>query len=157
MRFRMRWLQFKADRERWEDRVFIAAVVLFGAAAAVNVGPLFWNGGITVLGAVCSWLYLAVWFSAAVFLRDRAGWVRTALAVRWSAAASVLLALAATASGGAGMLSSVCVVPYAVFIAVYGGLGRTAWVYYALLSLQALVALGLFVRLRKKRREAEEA
>lgn len=157
MPFRTRWLQFKANRKLWEDRVFIAAVVLFAAAAAANAGPMFWNGGITIPGAVCSWLYLAVWFSAAVFLRNRAGWVRTALIARWSAVAAVLLALAVTASGSANMLASVCVLPYAVFIAVYGGLGRAGWVYYALLALQAMIAAGLFVRLRKKRRKAGEA
>lgn len=152
MSFQMRWLRFKANRDMWERRVSAAAAVLFAAAAAVNAGPLFCGGGVTALGAVCSRLYLAVWFSAAVFLRNRAGWVRAACIVRWTAAASVLLG--AAASGGDGLFSALCVVPYAVFISVYGGLGRRAWVYFVLLSVQALVASGLSLRLRRKRRAA---
>ena len=71
MSFQMRWLRFKANRDMWERRVSAAAAVLFAAAAAVNAGPLFCGGGVTALGAVCSRLYLAVWFAVSFLLRKK--------------------------------------------------------------------------------------
>lgn len=146
----------RVHRRQWENGLFIAVVLLFTASMAANVGPLFWNGEITALGAVCSWLYLAAWSLAAAVLRNRAGWVCTAFAVRWSAVAAVFLALAVSASGGVSVLASACLAPYAVFISVYGGLARKAWISFALLAGQALIASGFFVRLRRRGAGAKE-
>lgn len=146
-----------SDWRWWEIGLFTAAAALFAAAAAANMGPLFFAGGrSTVAGAVCSYLYLVAWALAAGFLKDRAAWVYTAFAVRCGAVLFAVLAIAVSAGNGYGLLSAACVMPYAVFVSVYGGLFEAAWVYYFLLLVQAGIATILFFRLRRKRRAAEE-
>lgn len=144
------------DWKWWEVGLFIAAAVLFAAAVAANVGPLFFGGGSsTIPGAVCSYLYLVAWALAAGFLKDRAAWVYTTFAVRCGAAVLTALAIAVSAGNDYGPLSALCVVLYAVFVSVYGGLFEAAWVYYLLLLVQAGIAAALFCRLWSKRKEAE--
>ena len=95
------------------------------------------------------------WFPAAILLRDRERWIRAARIVRWTAVWSILLGIAAGASGGMGLFSAVCVMPYAVFTSLYSGLSQPAWVSYALPLAQAAAASLLFRRLRRKKGERE--
>lgn len=155
MSLRRRLLEFKANREKWENRLAIAAAVCFAAAIAANVGAFFSPRGTpSPLGTACSWLYAVFWTPAAVFLRDRTRWVRTVLIVRWTAVGAILLGIAAGAGGGTGWFSALCVMPYAVFTSVYLGLSREAWLLYLLPLAQAAAASLLFRRLRRRQRAA---
>ena len=70
----MRLLTKTGDWRPWEAGLLVAVGALFAAAAAANVGPLFFGGGDTSIpGAIFSYLYLAAWVLAACLLRDRAG------------------------------------------------------------------------------------
>ena len=150
MSFRRKLLQIKANWEIWEKRLSVASAVSLAAAAAANVGLFFSARGTPSLpGTVFSWLYLILWSLAAILLRNRAGWVRAACIVRWAAVASILLGIAA--SGGDGLFSALCVIPYAVCTSVYGGLSRAAWVAYLLPLAQAVAAALLFRRLRRRK------
>ena len=155
MSLRRRLLEFKANREKWEARLSIALAVCFAAAIAANVG-LFFSVRKTPspLGAACSWLYTVSWAPAALFLRDRARWVRAALIVRWAAVGAILLGIAAGAGGGMGWFSALCVMPYALFTSAYAGLSRGAWVSYLLPLAQAAAASLLFRRLRRRQQAA---
>lgn len=153
----MRLLTKTGDWRPWEAGLLVAVGALFAAAAAANVGPLFFGGGDTSIpGAIFSYLYLAAWVLAACLLRDRAGWVYAAFAVRWAAALSAALSVATLALDGDGPFSIACVMLYAVFVSVYGGLFSAAWIYYLLLLVQAAVASLLLFRLRRRWRREEE-
>ena len=107
MSLRRKLLEIKANWEKWEDRLAIAAEGLFAAAVAANVGRFFSvRKDPSLLGAVCSWLYLITWVLAAILLRNRTKWIRTVLIVRWTGVAAVLLAFAASASGSCRAISS---------------------------------------------------
>ena len=151
MSLRQKLLQIKADWEKWEDRLSIAVAVFFAAAIAANVG-LFFSVRKTpsFFGAAFSWLYALSWFPAAILLRNRAKWVRAVSIVRWTAVGAILLGIAAGAGGGLGLLSAVCVMPYAVFTSAYSGLSQGAWVSYFLPLAQAVTASLLARRLRRK-------
>ncbi len=158
MSLRRKLLEIKANWEKWEDRLAIAAEGLFAAAVAANVGRFFSvRKDPSLLGAVCSWLYLITWVLAAILLRNRTKWIRTVLIVRWTGVAAVLLAFAASASGSVNSFSSVCVIPYAAFISAYSGLSQEAWLYYLLLFAQALAASGLSRRLRRRQKNKKQA
>lgn len=154
MSLRLKLLTIKADWEKWENRLMIAVAVFFAAAVIANVG-LFFSVRKTpsFFGAAFSWLYLLSWFLAAILLRDRARWVRAVRIVRWTAVGAILLGIAAGAGGGMGLLSAAGVMPYALFISAYSGLSQRAWVSYLLLLVQAVTALLLSRRLRRKRTE----
>ena len=156
MSLRRKLLEIKSDWEKWGDRLSVATAVFFAGAIASNVG-LFFSVRKTpsFLGAAFSWLYVTSWFPAAILLRDRERWIRAARIVRWTAVWSILLGIAAGASGGMGLFSAVCVMPYAVFTSLYSGLSQPAWVSYALPRAQAAGASLLFRRLRRKKGERE--
>ena len=113
MSLRQKLLEIKSDWEKWGDRLSVATAVFFAGAIASNVG-LFFSVRKTpsFLGAAFSWLYVTSWFPAAILLRDRERWIRAARIVRWTAVWSILLGIAAGASGGMGLFSAVCVMPY---------------------------------------------
>ena len=156
MSLRQKLLEIKSDWEKWGDRLSVATAVFFAGAIASNVG-LFFSVRKTpsFFGAAFSWLYVTSWFPAAILLRDRERWIRAARIVRWTAVWSILLGIAAGASGGMGLFSAVCVMPYAVFTSLYSGLSQPAWVSYALPLAQAAAASLLFRRLRRKKGERE--
>lgn len=152
MSLRRRLLQVKADREKWENRLALAVAVFFAGAIVCNL-RLFFSVCKTpsFFGAAFSWLYAASWLPAAVLLRRRAEWLRAAWAVRWAAVGCIILGIAASAGGGMGVFSAVCVMPYAVFTSVYAGLAPAAWMNYGLPLAQAVVVTVLFRRLRRGR------
>ncbi len=152
MSLRQKLLAVKADWEKWEDGLMIAITAFFAASIAANVG-LFFSVRKTpsVPGAAFSWLYVVSWFAGALLLRNRAAWVRAVRAVRWAAVGAILLGIAAGAGGGMGLLSALCVMPYAVLVSPYSGLSQPAWVSYFLPLVQAAAASLLSRRLRRKR------
>ncbi|MCI8813257.1 MAG: hypothetical protein HFG12_08485 [Oscillibacter sp.] len=151
MSLRRKLLAMKADWEKWENRISIAVAVFFAGAVIANAG-LFFSVRKTpsFFGAAFSWLYAVSWFPAAMLLRDRAGWVRAAVILRWTAVAAILLGIAAGAGGGLGLFSALCVMPYALFISAYSGLSQPAWVSYLLPLAQAVTASLLSRRLRRQ-------
>lgn len=157
MSLRMRLIEIKADWEVWEDRLALATGVLLAAASAANAGRFFSvRKGPTLLGASLSWLYMGAWFLGAVLLRNRERWVRRTLLVRWTAVGSILLGLAVSARSRVSLLSSLCTLPYALFVSAYCGLPPKAWLYYALPLAQAVIASLLARRLRRRRAAERE-
>lgn len=151
-------MRFRIDpeiRRKWENGLIAATIALFAAATAVNMDSLFFSvrREPTAFGFVCSALYLTVWLSAALLLKDRAGWVRLAFAVRWTVLLVIALAVTADASAGYSVFSAVRAMAYALSISAYGGLPRIFWLYYLLPAVQALIAGALLVRRRKLRPE----
>lgn len=156
MSLRRKLLAIKADWEKWENRLMIAEGVFFAAAIVCNAG-LFFSVRKTpsFFGAAFSWLYVVFWFPGAVLLRNRARWVRAVGIVRWTAVGAILLGIAASASGGMGWFSALCVMPYALFTSAYSGLFQPAWVSYLLPLAQAVTASLLSRRLRRKGTDRE--
>lgn len=153
MSLRHKLLAIKADWEKWEDGLIFAMAVFFAGAVAANVGLFFSVRKTPSLpGAAFSWLYAVSWFPGALLLRNRERWLRAVRIVRWAAVGAILLGMIAAAAGGLGLLSALCVMPYAVFTAPYSGLSQPAWVSYVLPLAQAVTASVLSRRLRRKRR-----
>ena len=157
MSLRSRLISLKANRNKWENVLAAAVAACFAGAVLCNVG-LFFSVRRTpsLLGAAFSRLYVVSWFLGAVFLRDRARWVRAVCAVRWTAAGAILLGIAAGAGGGMGWFSALCVMPYALFTSAYSGLSLGAWATYLLPLVQAVTAALLLRRLGRRRADRQK-
>lgn len=157
MSLRTRLIAVRANRDKWEDRLTVAVAVCFAGAVLCNVG-LFFSVRKTpsFLGAAFSWLYVASWSLGACLLRDRVRWVRAVCIIRWTTVGSILLGIAAGASGGMGWFSALCVLPYALFTSAYSGLSLGAWASYLLPLVQAVTAALLLRRLGRRRAEQQE-
>lgn len=151
MSLRTRLIAIKANWDKWENGLAVAVAVCFAGAVLCNVG-LFFSARKTpsLPGTAFSWAYTASWFLGALLLRNRGDLLRIAGIVRWTAVAAIFLGIAV--SGGTGVLSALCVMPYALFVSAYAGLSQRAWVSYLLSLAQAVTAALLSRRLRRKRR-----
>lgn len=150
MSLRMRLIAVKANWDKWENALAIAVAACFAGAVLCNVGLFFSVRKTPSLpGAAFSWAYVVLWPLGALLLRNRGDVLRLAVIVRWTAAAAAALGVAA--SGGTGVLSALCVMPYALFLSAYAGLSRAAGLSYLLILAQAAAAALLFRRLRRKR------
>lgn len=150
MSFQMRWISMKANWDQWENALAAAVAVCFAVAVLCNLG-LFFSVRKTpsFFGAVFSWAYVISWPLGALVLRDRGDLLRISLIARWAAVGAIALGIAA--SGGTGALSALCVLPYALFLSAYTGLGGRALVFYGLALAQAVTAALLVRRLGRRR------
>lgn len=150
MSLRTRLIAVKANWDKWENGLAIAVAVCFAGAVLCNVG-LFFSVRKTpsFFGAVFSWAYVVSWPLGALLLRNRGDVLRLAVIVRWAAVAAMVLGIAA--SGGTGIFSALCVMPYALFVSAYTGLSQAAWLSYLLALAQAVTAALLVRRLRRRR------
>lgn len=150
MSLRTRLIAVKANWDKWENGLAIAVAVCFAGAVLCNVGLFFSVRKTPSLpGAVFSWAYVVSWPLGALLLRNRGDVLRLAVIVRWAAVAAMVLGIAA--SGGTGIFSALCVMPYALFISAYAGLSQAAWLSYLLPLAQAVTAALLVRRLRRRR------
>lgn len=150
MSLRTRLIAVKANWDKWENGLAIAVAVCFAGAVLCNVG-LFFSVQKTpsFFGTAFSWLYVVLWWPAALLLRNRGDVLRLAVIVRRAAVAAMVLGIAA--SGGTGIFSALCVMPYALFVSAYAGLSQAAWLSYLLALAQAVTAALLVRRLRRRR------
>lgn len=150
-------------RAKWEDGFFAAIVLVFCVSSIVNFGgTLSPHRDVSVFGSCCSYLYLALWFAAAVVLRNRKGWAWTAFAVRWATIAAVCLTAFLVHRHldiQYEIFAVLAYLPYGALLPVYGGIHsrffHSGW-FYVLPAAQAIISTGLLIRV-KRREKAPEA